>query len=124
MRVILLPNVLRRLSAGAAVLLLAGLAAPSLSAPAAAAQAAGDAAAGKKVTEFLCKNCHDVSGSERPKSPPGGAPAFFDVAQSPDTSVESIRKLLRLPHGRMTNVHLTGKEVDDAAAYIMSFKRK
>ncbi len=89
-----------------------------------AADPAGDPAAGKKVTEFLCRNCHDVSGSERPKSPPGGAPAFFDLAQSPDTTTASIRKLLRLPHGRMTNVHLTDKEINDAAAYIISFRRK
>jgi cytochrome c2 len=93
-------------------------------APAAFAQGAGDVAAGKKVTDFLCRNCHDVSGSERPKSPPGGAPSFFEVAQSPETTAASLHKFLHIPHGRMINVLLTGREVDDAIAYIMSFKRK
>ncbi len=107
-----------------AVVALAAVTAVNLAAPGMAAEAAGDPAAGKKVTEFLCRNCHDVSGNERPKSPPGGAPAFFEIAQSQATTTASVRKLLRLPHGRMTNVHLTDKEIDDAAAYILSFRRK
>lgn len=108
----------------AALLALTAFAATSSLAPATFAQAPGDISAGKKVTEFLCRSCHDISGSERSKSPPGGAPAFFDVAQSSDTTAEKLHKYLRLPHGRMTNVLLTGREIDDAVAYIMSFKRK
>lgn len=92
--------------------------------PAQAAQPSGDAAEGKKVTEFMCKNCHDVTGSEKPKNPPGDAPAFFVVAQRPDTTFEKLHKFLGLPHGRMVNVLLTGKEVDNAVAYILSLKRK
>jgi cytochrome c2 len=91
---------------------------------AAGVQSSPDEAEGKKVTEFLCKNCHDVSGNERPKNPPGGAPAFFDLAQSPDTTAGSLRKFLALPHGRMINVLLTGKERENVIAYIMSVKRK
>lgn len=99
------------------------LAAFVLASPA-SAQSSGDVAEGKKVTEFLCRNCHDVSGSERPKNPPGGAPAFFDLAQSPDTTAQSLGKFLGLPHGRMINVLLTGKERENAVAYILSLKRK
>jgi mono/diheme cytochrome c family protein len=88
------------------------------------AQAEGDVAAGRKATDFLCRNCHDVSGNEIAKSPPGGAPSFYEIAQAPATTAESLYKFLRLPHGRMVNVLLTGKEVDDAAAYILSLKRK
>jgi mono/diheme cytochrome c family protein len=84
----------------------------------------GDAAAGKKLTDFSCRNCHDVSGSEKPKNPPGGAPSFYDVAQRPETTEESLHKFLTLTHGRMVNVLLTGREVDNATAYILSMKRK
>ncbi len=76
---------------GLFVIALAIFAAPAV------AQSAGDVAAGKKVTEFLCRNCHDVSGNERPKSPPGGAPAFFDLAQMPGTTAEKTHKFLHLP---------------------------
>lgn len=117
----------RGLSQGSArtLLLIAAVLVPaSVSMPAISAQSSGDAAEGKRVAEFLCKNCHDVSGSERPKNPPGGAPAFFEVAQSPDTTAQSLQKFLRLPHGSMINILLTGKERDDVIAYISSLKRK
>ena len=108
---------------GAVVGVLAFFSAIVMCAPSAFAQS-GDAALGKKVTDFSCKNCHDVSGSETPKNPPGGAPSFFEVAQKPETTEKSLHKFLTLPHGRMINVLLTGKEVDNAVAYILSMKRK
>lgn len=92
--------------------------------PAAFAQSNGDAAAGKKLTEFVCRNCHDISGNERPRNPPGGAPSFFEVAQKPETTEKSLHRFLSLPHGRMNIVQISGKEVDNAVAYIMSMKRK
>ena len=124
MPAIMSPRRLSQGSARTALLIPAILVAALASTPAMSAQFSGDAAEGKRVAEFLCKNCHDVSGSERPKNPPGGAPAFFDVAQSPDTTVQSLQKFLRLPHGRMVNVLLSGKEFDNVVAYISSLKRK
>lgn len=84
----------------------------------------GDAAAGKKATEFVCRNCHDVSGSEKPRNPPGGAPSFFEVAQKAETTEKSLHRFLTFPHGRMNTVQISGKEVDNVVAYIMSLKRK
>lgn len=95
-----------------------------LLAPAASAQVTGDPAAGKKLSEFLCRKCHDISGNEKPVNPPGGAPPFFAVAQNREKTAEALHKFLTLPHGRMVNVLLTGREVDDAVAYILSLKRK
>lgn len=103
----------------------AGLVAAALAiAPPALAQAAGDAAAGQKVTQFLCKNCHEVTGREDAKGPPGGAPTFFQIANAPANTAKRLHEFLGLPHGRMTNVLLTGKEIDNAVAYILTFKRK
>jgi len=99
------------------------LAGTCLFTPAALAQA-GDAAAGKKATAFACRNCHDVSGNEKAQNPPGGAPSFFEVAQNPKTTGPSLHKFLTLPHGKMDNVVLSGREVDDLVAYILSLRRK
>jgi mono/diheme cytochrome c family protein len=84
----------------------------------------GDAAAGKKATAFACRNCHDVSGNEKAQNPPGGAPSFFEVAQNPKTTGPSLHKFLTLPHGKMDNVVLSGREIDDLTAYILSLRRK
>lgn len=84
----------------------------------------GDPAAGKKATEFVCRNCHDVSGSEKPRNPPGGAPSFFEVAQKAETTEKSLHRFLTFPHGRMNIVQISGKEVDNVVAYIMSLRRK
>ncbi|MGE4063227.1 MAG: cytochrome c [Rhodospirillaceae bacterium] len=84
----------------------------------------GDIAAGKKTTEFVCRNCHDVSGNEKPRNPPGGAPSFFEVAQKAETTEKSLHRFLTLPHGRMNIVQISGREVDNVVAYIMSLKRK
>jgi mono/diheme cytochrome c family protein len=84
----------------------------------------GDAAAGKKATAFVCRNCHDVSGNEKPQNPPGGAPSFFEVAQKAETTEKSLHRFLTFPHGRMNVVQISGKEVDNLVAYIMSLKRK
>lgn len=94
-----------------------------LATPAALAQT-GDAVAGKKATAFACRNCHDVSGNEKAQNPPGGAPSFFEVAQNPKTTGPSLHKFLTLPHGKMDNVVLSGREVDDLVAYILSLRRK
>jgi len=91
---------------------------------AAVAQAAGDPGEGKKLAELMCRNCHDVSGNEKPKNPPGAAPSFFDVAQRPDTTEKYLHRYLSFPHGNMNIITLTAKEVDSAVAYILSMTRK
>lgn len=115
-------SISKALSVAACSLMLL-LGAISFFTPAALAQS-GDVAAGKKVTEFVCRNCHDVSGREKSQSPPGGAPSFFEVAQNSETTGKSLHKFLTLPHGKMVNVLLSGREIDDVAAYILSLRRK
>lgn len=119
----------RRLSSFLPKLMFPALIAALACAPATFAKAAdgpgpGDPAAGKKASEFLCRNCHDVTGNVEGKSPPGGAPTFFEVANKAETTPEKLHRFLGLPHGRMINVLLSGKEIDHVVAYILSFKRK
>lgn len=82
-----------------------------------AAERMGNPAEGKKLATTLCANCHDVAGTT--KNPPGGAPAFVTVAGSGKSAPE-LRKFLRLPHGKMTNVLLSEGNTDDVVSYIQS----
>ena len=94
----------------------------SLAANAEAQEQAAKVAAGKKATQHQCSSCHDVSGKSPPSHPPGGAPAFLEVAQSSDWTAHKLRQFLRFPHGRMVNLLLTGSEADSAVAYILSLR--
>jgi mono/diheme cytochrome c family protein len=81
----------------------------------------GDALAGKKAAASLCAECHDTSGNAEARNPPGNAPPFSSLAQS--RTPEKLRQYLMLPHGRMDNVIVTGRDVDDVVAYIRTLRR-
>lgn len=82
----------------------------------------GDASAGAKVAQAYCSQCHDVSGRAKPQNPPGNAPAFIVLAQDKDRTARKMRSYLMLPHGRMDNVIVTGRDADNVVSYIVSLK--
>jgi mono/diheme cytochrome c family protein len=82
----------------------------------------GDPAAGKVAANNLCAQCHDTTGNAKPRSPPGNAPAFIVLAQSPSQTPEKMRRYLNLPHGRMVNVLVTGRDADNVISYILSMR--
>lgn len=89
-----------------------------------AAEVKGDAVAGKKTAGSLCAQCHDTTGNEKPRSPPGNAPPFITLAQTQGQTPEKLRRYLMLPHGRMVNLLLTGRDADDVVSYIVSLRRQ
>jgi mono/diheme cytochrome c family protein len=82
----------------------------------------GDLVSGQKIAKRRCAQCHDVSGKPEPQSPPGNAPPFISLAKEERQTHAKIRTLLRLPHGRMVDLMVTGRQADDLAAYIMSLR--
>jgi len=104
--------------------LLIALTVLGFSAGAHAADYLGDPAAGKKMAASVCSECHDTTGNAKPQSPPGNAPPFLLLAQSRDQTPEKMRRYLRLPHGRMVNVLVTGRDADDVVSYIVSLRRQ
>jgi len=84
----------------------------------------GNAVEGKKVAEQVCAQCHDVTGDDKARNSSGNAPAFIVLARSPDHSPQSIRRYLNLPHGRMINLMVTGREADDVVCYIESLNNR
>lgn len=93
-----------------------------LSMQAAAQEPKGDPVNGQKIAKKSCAECHDVTGNPEPQNPPGNAPAFIVLAKAEKQTHAGIRTLLRLPHGRMVNLMVTGRQADDVASYIMSLR--
>lgn len=95
-----------------------------LSAGAHAADNVGDPIAGKKIANDLCAQCHDVTGNEKPRSPPGNAPPFISLAQSQDQTPQKLRRKLMLPHGRMVNLIMPGRDTENVISYILSLRKQ
>ncbi len=89
-----------------------------------AADHVGDPAAGKKTAGSLCSECHDTTGNAKLQNPPGNAPAFISLAQSQQQTHRTLRRKLTLPHGRMVNLIVTGRDAEDVISYILSLRRQ
>lgn len=104
-------------------ILIPSLIALSLSARVAAAQVpAGDPDAGHAMARIWCANCHAVEA--RPTQAGDAVPSFSAIAAMPSTTAMSLTAFLQTPHGRMPNFQLSRQQIDDAAAYILSLKRR
>lgn len=80
---------------------------------------------GRRLALGKCDACHVVAADQQylPLLP-HYAPTFFDVANRPDTSAESLEAFLAHPHSyqSMPSPDLTSTEVADLAAYILSLR--
>ena len=87
------------------------------------AQEARDVAQGREFAQRVCAVCHAI----RPGaavSPVVTAPTFAAIAASPGMSPIALRVALQSTHRTMPNLALTGPELDDVIAYILSLRRK
>lgn len=86
---------------------------------AAQAQSRGSPDNGLKLARQWCTTCHVVEPAGR-----GGdaGPPFVQVANRPDRTAQTLRAWLNDPHPPMPNLGLSGREVDDIAAYIESLQ--
>ncbi len=89
-------------------------------APAGAQVPTGDVAAGHVIATTWCANCHVVDQS--PTRAGDAVPSFPAIAAQKSTTVLSLEAFLQTPHLRMPNYQLSRKEIDDAAAYILSLR--
>ncbi len=89
----------------------------------AAGQDIGDPVAGRGLAEKWCNSCHVVDPKAR-DAVSTGAPAFTAVARMSSATPLSLRVFLQTPHERMPDLHLTGDEIDNMIAYILSLRSK
>jgi mono/diheme cytochrome c family protein len=81
----------------------------------------GDPARGKALAGEHCARCHAIVPGAT--SPEPGIPGFAQMAADPEQTRASLRQFIRLPHFEMPPQTLTGAELDDVIAYILSLRR-
>jgi mono/diheme cytochrome c family protein len=80
---------------------------------------------GRRLALSKCDVCHVVvSHQQYPPLLHGYAPSFLEVANRPDTNLESVEAFLAHPHTYedMPSPDLTPAQVADLAAYIVSLR--
>jgi mono/diheme cytochrome c family protein len=98
----------------AAALVLAAIAEP-------AAAETSDAARGRALAERFCAKCHAIAPGRAGPEP--AVPSFMRMAADPEQTRASLRQFITLPHHEMEPQTLTGAEIDDVIAYILSLRR-
>lgn len=88
----------------------------------AAAQETGDAATGATLARTWCSGCHVVDPRQSRAS--DAVPAFAAIANMTSTTSMSLHAFLEMPHGRMPDLKLSGQQIDDVVAYILSLRQR
>jgi mono/diheme cytochrome c family protein len=91
-------------------LLVAAIASPAVG------QEAGDPSEGQRLAAANCAQCHGAVDMR------GGAPAFATIAATPSTTEYSLSMFLQTPHALMPDLGLTGTDISDLVAYILSLR--
>jgi mono/diheme cytochrome c family protein len=86
------------------------------------AQEVGDIRQGRRLALDICASCHAVHANES-LSPDAAAPSFRAIAHTPGMTATALRVWLTAhPHHRMPNLILSGQQVRDVSAYILSLQ--
>ena len=86
------------------------------------AQDFGDVRQGRRVALDFCASCHAVRASEI-LSPNAAAPSFRAIAHTPGMTAAALTVWLTAhPHHSMPYLILSGQEVRDVSAYILSLQ--
>jgi mono/diheme cytochrome c family protein len=102
----------------------------SATAPVASAQNApprGDPQAGRQLAVHACDACHIVTANQEIRPLVRGyAPSFFDIANKPDVTAQSLEDFLAHRHSypKMPPPRLTAAQISDLVSYILSLRGK
>ncbi len=83
------------------------------------ATAYGDPAEGRRLATAWCSGCHQVDPLTQ-STATDAVPSFQAIAAMPSTTSLSIQAFLSTTHDVMPNFRLTGAQIDDVGAYILS----
>lgn len=87
----------------------------------AAAQEASDPATGGALAQRWCSGCHLVDAQQARAN--DAAPPFAAIAAAPATSSASLHAFLSMPHAPMPDLKLSGQQIDNVVAYILSLRQ-
>ena len=86
------------------------------------AQNFGDTRQGRRFALDICASCHAVQASEI-VSPNAAAPSFRAIAHTPGMTAAALTVWLTAhPHHNMPYLILSGQQVRDVSAYILSLQ--
>jgi len=86
------------------------------------AQNFGDIRQGRRLALEICASCHAVRASET-LSPDAAAPGFRAIAHTPGMTAAALTVWLTAhPHHKMPYLILSGQQVRDVSAYILSLQ--
>ena len=89
---------------------------------AAGAQESVNRAAGHDLALRWCSSCHLVDPSQQHQVS-DAVPTFVAVAAMKSTTTASLRVFLSTPHARMPDFALSGDNIADLSAYILSLRK-
>lgn len=105
----------------AARIMLTGMVILATAGPA-VAQQTGDPATGATLARTWCSGCHVVDPRESRES--DALPTFAAIAARPSATAMSLHAFLEMPHGRMPDLKLSGQQINDVVAYILTLRQR
>lgn len=85
------------------------------------AQGTGDPIAGRQLVQTWCAGCHAIDRAATTGT--DNVPSMPAIAARPAVTADGLRAFLAEPHGRMPNLSLSRREIDDAIAHILSLRQ-
>ena len=86
------------------------------------AQEVGNPDQGVRTARALCAECHLVDKLPE-QSPNLIAPTFEHIANTPGMTSAALTAALRTSHESMPNIIITGSDLSDVIAYILSLRK-
>lgn len=85
--------------------------------------AASEVARGHALAKAWCVGCHAVDRADL-RASANDALSFTEIARLATSTSPALHAFLATPHPNMPNFKLTGSEIDDLVAYILSLRRR
>jgi mono/diheme cytochrome c family protein len=87
------------------------------------AQEVGNPAQGLRIAQAICAECHLVDKLPGEQSPNLIAPTFERIANTPGMNSAALTAALRTSHEIMPNIIITGSDLSDVIAYVLSLRK-
>jgi mono/diheme cytochrome c family protein len=87
------------------------------------AQEVGSPDQGQRIARAVCSECHLVDKLPGEQSPNLIAPTFEHIANTPGMNSAALTAALRTSHESMPNIIITGSDLSDVIAYILSLQK-
>ena len=88
------------------------------------AQEIGNVGQGLRIARAACAECHLVEKMPGEQSPNLIAPTFERIANTPGMNGAALTAALHTSHESMPNIIITGSDLSDVIAYVLSLRKE